>query len=155
MQLSERIFTNTIVFAGNDNSTLPDFPAEIRVSAGTLFEVSKLEIQFSTQDIYKPGGQADVQTDYNTNSVEIKAFVKELTSNLMYMKKIGLIVQCKLNWPLWAIFRIYLLRLVCFEIVIKRFTMIFFYRQNSNGIRENGKANVKYLLNSGDIWIVK
>ena len=56
IQLSGQQFTNTTALAGNDLSTLPDFPAEIRAPAGTLFGVSGFQIQFRFFDekIYCP-----------------------------------------------------------------------------------------------------
>src|SRR5436189_5780322 len=55
MQLVGTEFANTSASLGNDISTLPDFPAEIRAPAGTLAGVSGFQIQFSAADIYTPG----------------------------------------------------------------------------------------------------
>lgn len=55
MQLVGTEFANTSASLGNDISTLPDFPAEIRAPAGTLAGVSGFQIQFSADDIYTPG----------------------------------------------------------------------------------------------------
>src|SRR5438874_6629632 len=55
MQLAGTQFTNTSAIMGNDISTLPDFPAEIRAPAGTLAGVSGFQIHFSSADIHTPG----------------------------------------------------------------------------------------------------
>jgi 2-oxoglutarate ferredoxin oxidoreductase subunit alpha len=55
MQLAGTQFTNTSALFGNDISTLPDFPAEIRAPAGTMAGVSGFQIHFSSKDIYTPG----------------------------------------------------------------------------------------------------
>src|SRR5215212_5500532 len=51
MQLTGTQFTNTSAVLGNDISTLPDFPAEIRAPAGSLPGVSGFQLNFSSQDI--------------------------------------------------------------------------------------------------------
>lgn len=55
MQLAGTQFTNASAVLGNDVSTLPDFPAEIRAPAGTLAGVSGFQVHFSSTDIYTPG----------------------------------------------------------------------------------------------------
>jgi 2-oxoglutarate ferredoxin oxidoreductase subunit alpha len=55
MQLVGTEFANTSASLGNDISTLPDFPAEIRAPAGTLAGVSGFQLQFSSDEIYTPG----------------------------------------------------------------------------------------------------
>lgn len=59
MQLTGTQFTNTSAIFGNDISTLPDFPAEIRAPAGTVYGVSGFQLQFSSTDIYTPGDEVD------------------------------------------------------------------------------------------------
>ena len=49
MQLTGTQFTRTAAVYGNDISTLPDFPAEIRAPAGSLPGVSGFQISFSSQ----------------------------------------------------------------------------------------------------------
>ena len=51
MQLTGGRFTATTAIVGNDLSTLPDFPAEIRAPAGSLAGVSAFQIKFSSKDI--------------------------------------------------------------------------------------------------------
>jgi 2-oxoglutarate ferredoxin oxidoreductase subunit alpha len=55
MQLTGTQFTNTSAVLGNDISTYPDFPAEIRAPAGTLPGVSGFQVMFSQKDILTPG----------------------------------------------------------------------------------------------------
>ena len=59
MQLAGTQFTNVSAAFGNDVSTLPDFPAEIRAPAGSLSGVSGFQLCFSSHDIYTPGDQVD------------------------------------------------------------------------------------------------
>src|ERR671926_342227 len=60
MQLTGTQFTNTSAVVGNDISTLPDFPAEIRAPAGSLPGVSGFQLNFSSQDIKTPRDQPNV-----------------------------------------------------------------------------------------------
>jgi 2-oxoglutarate/2-oxoacid ferredoxin oxidoreductase subunit alpha len=65
MQLTGTQFTRTAAVFGNDVSTLPDFPAEIRAPAGSLPGVSGFQISFSSLDIHTPGDQPDVLVAMN------------------------------------------------------------------------------------------
>ncbi len=65
MQLTGTQFTRTAAVFGNDISTLPDFPAEIRAPAGSLPGVSGFQISFSSADIHTPGDQPDVLVAMN------------------------------------------------------------------------------------------
>jgi 2-oxoglutarate ferredoxin oxidoreductase subunit alpha len=65
MQLTGTKFTEATALAGNDLSTLPDFPAEIRAPAGTLAGVSGFQIHFSSHDIRTPADQPDVLVAFN------------------------------------------------------------------------------------------
>jgi 2-oxoglutarate ferredoxin oxidoreductase subunit alpha len=65
MQLTGTQFTRTTAVFGNDISTLPDFPAEIRAPAGSLPGVSGFQISFSSSDIHTPGDQPDVLVAMN------------------------------------------------------------------------------------------
>ncbi len=58
MQLAGTQFTNTSALLGNDITTFPDFPAEIRAPAGTLAGVSGFQVHFSSTDIHTPGDDA-------------------------------------------------------------------------------------------------
>jgi 2-oxoglutarate/2-oxoacid ferredoxin oxidoreductase subunit alpha len=65
MQLTGTQFTRATAVFGNDISTLPDFPAEIRAPAGSLPGVSGFQISFSSLDIHTPGDQPDVLVAMN------------------------------------------------------------------------------------------
>src|SRR2546421_1992182 len=60
MQLTGGRFTSETAVLGNDLSTLPDFPAEIRAPAGALPRVSGLPGHFPDPDILTPGGAPEV-----------------------------------------------------------------------------------------------
>jgi len=65
MQLAGTQFTNASAVFGNDVSTLPDFPAEIRAPAGSLSGVSGFQLCFSSHDIYTPGDTVDTLVAMN------------------------------------------------------------------------------------------
>jgi len=65
MQLTGMRFTTETAILGNDLSTLPDFPAEIRAPAGSLPGVSGFQIHFADHDILTPGDQPDVLVAMN------------------------------------------------------------------------------------------
>ncbi|HUI29989.1 MAG TPA: 2-oxoacid:acceptor oxidoreductase subunit alpha [Candidatus Acidoferrales bacterium] len=71
MQLTGTQFTNTTALAGNDLSTLPDYPAEIRAPAGTLFGVSSFQLHFSSEDILTPGDHPDVLVAMNPAALKV------------------------------------------------------------------------------------
>jgi 2-oxoglutarate ferredoxin oxidoreductase subunit alpha len=60
MQLTGDRFTTSSALLGNDLSTLPDFPAEIRAPAGTVHGVSAFQVHIADHDIATPGDQCDV-----------------------------------------------------------------------------------------------
>jgi 2-oxoglutarate ferredoxin oxidoreductase subunit alpha len=65
MQLTGDRFTSETAAFGNDLSTLPDFPAEIRAPAGTLAGVSGFQLHFADHDIMTPGDRPDVLVAMN------------------------------------------------------------------------------------------
>jgi len=65
MQLTGTKFTESTALAGNDLSTFPDFPAEIRAPAGTLAGVSGFQIHFSSEDVHTPADRPDVLVALN------------------------------------------------------------------------------------------
>ncbi len=65
MQLTGTKFTDETALAGNDLSTFPDFPAEIRAPAGTMAGVSGFQIHFSSKDIHTPADRPDVLIAFN------------------------------------------------------------------------------------------
>ncbi len=65
MQLTGGQFTNTSALIGNDLSTLPDYPAEIRAPQGTLAGVSAFQVRIADYDIHTPGDAPDVLVAMN------------------------------------------------------------------------------------------
>ena len=71
MQLTGNQFTTTSALVGNDVSTLPDFPAEIRAPAGTIPGVSAFQLQFSSEEIFTPGDEPDVLVAMNAAALKV------------------------------------------------------------------------------------
>ena len=71
MQLTGGRFTETTAIVGNDLSTLPDYPAEIRAPAGSLAGVSAFQIKFSSKDIHTPGVNPDVLVAMNPAALKV------------------------------------------------------------------------------------
>jgi len=65
MQLTGDRFTTSSALMGNDMSTFPDFPAEIRAPAGTLNGVSAFQVHISDHDILTPGDSPNVLVAMN------------------------------------------------------------------------------------------
>ncbi len=65
MQLTGTQFTNTSAVLGNDISTFPDFPAEIRAPAGTLAGVSGFQVNLANADVFTPGDAPNVLVAMN------------------------------------------------------------------------------------------
>jgi 2-oxoglutarate ferredoxin oxidoreductase subunit alpha len=65
MQVTGNQFSQSTAVFGNDLSTLPDYPAEIRAPAGSLPGVSGFQISFSSSPIYTPGDAPDVLVAMN------------------------------------------------------------------------------------------
>lgn len=65
MQLTGTKFTDETALAGNDLSTFPDFPAEIRAPAGTMAGVSGFQIHFSSHQVHTPADRPDVLIAFN------------------------------------------------------------------------------------------
>jgi len=71
MQLTGTQFTATSAIIGNDISTLPDFPAEIRAPAGSLPGVSGYQLNFSSHDIRTPGDEPNVLVAMNPAALKM------------------------------------------------------------------------------------
>lgn len=71
IQLTGRQFTVTTAISGNDLSTLPDFPAEIRAPAGSLPGVSAYQINFSSHDVRTPGDEPHVLVAMNPAALKV------------------------------------------------------------------------------------
>lgn len=71
MQLTGSQFSDTTALMGNDLGTLPDYPAEIRAPAGTLYGVSGFQLHFSSNDVHTPGDTPDVLVAMNPAALKI------------------------------------------------------------------------------------
>lgn len=71
IQLTGSIFSHDSALAGNDISTLPDYPAEIRAPAGTIAGVSSFQLNFSSYDIHTPGDKPDVLVALNPAALKV------------------------------------------------------------------------------------
>jgi len=71
MQLTGEQFTTEAAWAGNDIATLPNFPAEIRAPAGTLFGVSSFQLQFGSRRVYTPGDRLDCLVAMNPAALKV------------------------------------------------------------------------------------
>jgi 2-oxoglutarate ferredoxin oxidoreductase subunit alpha len=83
MQLTGTQFSDTTAWVGNDLSTLPDYPAEIRAPAGTLYGVSGFQLHFSSNNVNTPGDVPDVLVAMNPAA---------LKKNLLELKPNGTII---------------------------------------------------------------
>ena len=83
IQLTGTQFTTNTALFGNDLSTFPDFPAEIRAPLGTVAGVSGFQINFGAVDVYTPGDLCDVLVVMN---------VAALKKNLTRLKDRGTII---------------------------------------------------------------
>ncbi len=79
MQLTGDRFTSASALFGNDLSTLPDFPAEIRAPAGTVNGVSSFQVHISDHDITTPGDAPSVLVAMNPAA--LKADLNRLEQN--------------------------------------------------------------------------
>lgn len=70
IQLTGSQFTDTNALFGNDVSTFPNFPAEIRAPQGTLAGVSGYQLHFGSVEIFTPGDQADVLVVMNAAALK-------------------------------------------------------------------------------------
>src|SRR5690606_2289835 len=83
MQLTGTQFTNNTALIGNDLTTFPDFPAEIRAPQGTLPGVSGFQLHFSSRRVFTPGDHCDVLVAMNAAA---------LKTNLKSLKKGGIVI---------------------------------------------------------------
>jgi|TARA_B100000795_G_scaffold268613_1_gene255951 2-oxoglutarate ferredoxin oxidoreductase subunit alpha len=83
IQLTGGQFTETAALLGNDISTFPDFPAEIRAPQGTVAGVSGFQLHFGSIELFTPGDSADVLVVMNAAA---------LKSNLHNLKKGGIVI---------------------------------------------------------------
>ncbi len=83
IQLTGKQFTRTTALSGNELTTFPDYPAEIRAPAGTTFGVSGFQIHFGSHPIYTPGDKVDVLVAMNPAALKV---------NMKYLKPGAIII---------------------------------------------------------------
>jgi 2-oxoglutarate/2-oxoacid ferredoxin oxidoreductase subunit alpha len=71
MQLTGSEFTTSTALFGHDLATFPDYPAEIRAPAGTLYGVSAYQINFGNQDVMTAGDAPDVLVAMNPAALKV------------------------------------------------------------------------------------
>ena len=79
MQLTGTIFSNLSAILGNEISTFPDYPAEIRAPQGTLSGVSGFQVHLGSGKIFTPGDKADVLVAMNPAALKVN--VKNIKQN--------------------------------------------------------------------------
>jgi 2-oxoglutarate ferredoxin oxidoreductase subunit alpha len=95
MQLTGTEFAKAAAEAGNDISTFPDFPAEIRAPAGSLFGVSGFQLHFSSSEIHTPGDAPDVLVVMNPAA--LKTNLKDLIDTGTLIVNTGAFIEANLK----------------------------------------------------------
>ncbi|MDF1877645.1 2-oxoacid:acceptor oxidoreductase subunit alpha [Sulfurimonas sp. SAG-AH-194-L11] len=83
IQLTGTQFSSTSAMMGNDITTFPNYPAEIRAPKGTVAGVSGFQINFGSREIFTPGDEADMLVAFNPAALKV---------NLKDLKKGGTIL---------------------------------------------------------------
>src|SRR5690554_4549064 len=73
MQLSGTLFSTLSAIFGNEISTFPDFPAEIRAPQGSLHGVSGFQVRIGAKDVYNSGDKTDVLVAMNPSALKVNA----------------------------------------------------------------------------------
>ena len=73
MQLSGTLFSTLSAIFGNEISTFPDFPAEIRAPQGSLHGVSGFQVRIGAKDVYNSGDKTDVLIAMNPSALKVNA----------------------------------------------------------------------------------
>lgn len=73
MQLTGTLFANTAALEGNETSTFPDYPAEIRAPHGTIAGVSGFQVHIGNEDVHTPGDFCDVLVAMNPAALKANA----------------------------------------------------------------------------------
>jgi 2-oxoglutarate/2-oxoacid ferredoxin oxidoreductase subunit alpha len=89
MQLTGTLFSDTAALFGNDLSTFPDYPAEIRAPSGTVGGVSGFQVHLGHSEVYTPGDYADVLVAMNPAAI---------SANAMWIKPGGTIIYDEGNF---------------------------------------------------------
>lgn len=83
MQLTGTIFSNLSAVFGNEISTFPDYPAEVRAPQGTLSGVSGFQVHLGSKKIFTPGEKADVLVAMNPAALKVN--VKHIKPNAIVL----------------------------------------------------------------------
>jgi 2-oxoglutarate/2-oxoacid ferredoxin oxidoreductase subunit alpha len=83
MQLTGTLFSHTSAIYGNDISTFPDYPSEIRAPQGTIGGVSGFQVHLGSSEVHTPGDYADVLVAMNPAA---------LKANIKWMKPAGTVI---------------------------------------------------------------
>ncbi|MDD4696179.1 MAG: 2-oxoacid:acceptor oxidoreductase subunit alpha [Fermentimonas sp.] len=83
MQLSGTLFSTLSAIFGNEISTFPDFPAEIRAPQGSLHGVSGFQVRIGAKDVYNSGDKTDVLVAMNPSALKV---------NAQYLKKGSIVI---------------------------------------------------------------
>jgi len=89
MQLTGTLFSDAVAQYGNDLTTFPDYPAEIRAPQGTVGGVSGYQVHLGHSAIYTPGDYADVLIAMNPAAIK---------ANIKWTKSGGTIIYDKDNF---------------------------------------------------------
>jgi 2-oxoglutarate ferredoxin oxidoreductase subunit alpha len=100
MQLTGTEFAKAAAEAGNDISTFPDFPAEIRAPAGSLFGVSGFQLHFSSSEIHTPGDAPDVLVAMNPAG--LKTNLRDLVDGGTLIVNTGAFIEANLKKASYA-----------------------------------------------------
>src|SRR5512136_3342574 len=86
MQLTGTLFSDTAALFGNDLSTFPDYPAEIRAPQGTVGGVSGFQVHLGHSEVDTPGDYADVLVAMNPAAVKANAGLVKHGGTIIYDK---------------------------------------------------------------------
>lgn len=100
MQLTGTIFSNLSAILGNEISTFPDYPAEIRAPQGTLSGVSGFQVHIGSKKIFTPGDKADVLVAMNPAALKVN--VKHIKPNAIVIIDTDSFEQSDLEKALYA-----------------------------------------------------
>ncbi|HKL32218.1 MAG TPA: 2-oxoacid:acceptor oxidoreductase subunit alpha [Tangfeifania sp.] len=84
MQLTGTLFSDATAFLGNDISTFPDYPSEIRAPQGTVGGVSGFQVQFGEKQITTPGDYAHVLVAMNPAAIKANAKFMKPGGTIIY-----------------------------------------------------------------------
>ena len=84
MQLTGTLFSDATALFGNDISTFPDYPSEIRAPQGTVGGVSGFQVQFGHKEVNTPGDEAHVLIAMNPAAVKANARFMKPGGTIIY-----------------------------------------------------------------------